>query len=264
MPGSPLAGTVSAGFGADRVAGMVVAVHLAVGGDRGCVLFPAVPRGRIGGHRPKRGDCPGGRGAGGVLAQAAGAVVHHGGDLGQVGLPLRVGQAGDAAGPRALGLRQQLFDARPDPGVQDGGDVAGSGQVPGGDGGADDLGRVQTGQLGGAQAPVQPPGLGGQVLLVASWQGGQHHVAVAVIVGGAGLVGPDRVQDAQVVGVGQVPLPDHRRGQLGAVPGQDVGEHGDRLAPAIQAVLATNASADTLQRVRPGLGDYCVYFDCCG
>ncbi len=76
-----------------------------------------------------------GRGLGGVLAQPPGAVVHHGRDLGQVGLAVGVRQVGDASGPGALGLGEQRVDALADPGVQDGGDVPGSGQVPGGDGG---------------------------------------------------------------------------------------------------------------------------------
>jgi len=80
-----------------------------------------------------------------VLAQAPDTVVHHGGDLGQVAVLLRVGQVWDAAGPRVLGLGQQRVDGRADPRVQDGGDVPGSGQVPGGDGGADDVGGVQAG-----------------------------------------------------------------------------------------------------------------------
>jgi hypothetical protein len=63
--------------------------------------------------------------------------------FGQVAAPLRVGQARDAAGPRVLGLGQKRVDVRADPRVQDGGDVPGSGQVPGGDSGLDDLGGVQ-------------------------------------------------------------------------------------------------------------------------
>ena len=69
------------------------------------------------------------------------------------------------------------------------------------------------------------------VLPVAGRERGHDQVAVAVVAGGAGFGGPDRVQDGQVVGVGQVALPDRGRGQLGAVAAQDVGEHGDRLAP---------------------------------
>jgi hypothetical protein len=74
-----------------------------------------------------------------------GAVVHQCGDPGQVGVPGRVGQRGHPSGPGALRLREQRVDARPDAGVEDGGDVAGSGQVSGSDGGADDLGGVEAG-----------------------------------------------------------------------------------------------------------------------
>ena len=66
-------------------------------------------------------------------------------------------------------------------------------------------------------------------LPVAGRERGQDQVAVAVVAGGCGFGGPDRVQDGQVVGVGQVALPDRGGGQLGAVAAQDVGEHGDRL-----------------------------------
>jgi len=59
------------------------------------------------------------------LAEAAGAVVDHGGDLGQVGVALGVGQLRDAAGPGVLRLGEQ----RADPGVQDSGDVPGPSQV---------------------------------------------------------------------------------------------------------------------------------------
>ena len=58
---------------------------------------------------------------------------------------------------------------------------------------------------------------------------GRDELAVAVVAGGLGFGGPDRVQDGEVVGAGQVTLPDHGGGQLGAVAAQDVREHGDRL-----------------------------------
>ena len=59
---------------------------------------------------------------------------------------------------------------------------------------------------------------------------GHDELAVVVVAGVAGFGGPDRVQDGEVVGVGQVAAPDLRGRQFGAVAAQDVGEHGDRLA----------------------------------
>ena len=141
VPGRSLLRCLVGGFGSDRVVGMVVAVGLAVGGDRGGLGFPVAAGGRVGGNRPERGDRPGGTGLGGVLAEAPFAVVHHGGDLGQVGLAVWIGQVGDAAGPGTLRLGQQRVDALADPGVDDTGDVPGTGQVLRGDGGAGDLGR---------------------------------------------------------------------------------------------------------------------------
>ena len=95
----------------------------------------------------------------GELAQAPRTFIHHRGDLSQVGPPVRLGQLGDPSGPGALRLAEQRVDARADPGADDCGDVAGSGQVPGCDGRADDLGGVQAGQFGGVQGAEQPPGL---------------------------------------------------------------------------------------------------------
>jgi hypothetical protein len=43
-----------------------------------------------------------------------------------------------------------------DAGVEDGGDVAGAGQIPFGDRVSQGLGGVQAGQLGGAQGAPQP------------------------------------------------------------------------------------------------------------
>ena len=66
-------------------------------------------------------------------------------------------------------MGEQWVGARPDPGVQDGGDVPGAGQVPGGDRGADDLGWVQAGEFGGVQGAEQPSGLVGEL---PRWPGG--------------------------------------------------------------------------------------------
>ena len=214
---------------------MVVAVHFPVCGDAGGFLFPAPAGSGVGGYRTKSADCPGGAGQGGVPTEPPGAVVHHDGDLGQVDVAVRVGQLGDPPGPGALGLGEQRVDARADPGVQDGGDVAGSGQVPGGDGGADDVGGVQAGQFGGVQRTEQPPGPVGELAAVPGRQRGHHELAVAVVAGGLGFGGPDRVQDGEVVGVGQVAAPGLGGRQFGAVAAQDVGEHGDRLERIVSA-----------------------------
>ena len=80
-----------------------------------------------------------------MLTEALGAVVHEGGDLGEVGVAVGVGQVGYPFGPWSLRLGEQRVDALPDPCVEDGGDVPGSAQVPGGNGPADNLGGVQAG-----------------------------------------------------------------------------------------------------------------------
>jgi hypothetical protein len=232
VPGGPLVGCLPGGRGADRVIGMVVAVHLPVRGDRGGLVFPVPTGGGACGNRAEGAGRPGRCGLGGVLAQAPGAVVHHRRDLGQVRAPVLVGKPGYSFGPGALGLREQRVDARADPGVQDGSNVAGSGQVAGGDGGVDDLGGVQACEFGGVQGAVQPAGLVRERLAVAGRKRGRDELAVPVVVGGLGFGGPDGVQGSEVVGVGQVVLPDHGGGLFGAVAAEDVGEHGDRLALA--------------------------------
>jgi len=59
---------------------------------------------------------------------------------------------------------------------------------------------------------------------------GRDELAVAVVAGGLGFDGPDRVEDGQVVGVGQVAAPGLGSGEFGAVAAENVGQHGDRLA----------------------------------
>ena len=210
--------------------------------------------GWVGGYRAERGDGPGGRGLGGVLAEPAGAVVHQGRDAGEVGLPGGVGQLGDAAGPGALRLGEQRVDALADAGVEDGGDVAGSGQVAGGDGGADDLGGVQAGEFGGVQGAVQPAGPVGELAAVPGRQRGRDELAVAVVAGVAGFGGPDRVQDGEVVGVGQVAAPGLGGRQFGAVAAQDVGQHGDRLARLRLRRDPARAGRPGIPGVRAGCG----------
>jgi hypothetical protein len=143
VPGGSLVWHAAAGFGSDRVAGVLIAVHLTVGSDLGGLALPAAAGGRICRDRAESGDRPGRCGVGGVLAQALSAVIHHDRDLGRVGAAVRGGQVREPSDPGALPLGQQRVDTLADPGVQDGGDVPGSGQVPAGDGGADDFGGVQ-------------------------------------------------------------------------------------------------------------------------
>jgi hypothetical protein len=76
----------------------------------------------------------------------------------------------------------------------------------------------------------------GKLTTVVRRQGGQDQIPVAVVGGGAGLGGPDRVQDGEVIGVGQVLLPDLGRGQRSAVAPQHVGEDADVLSRVL-AVL---------------------------
>jgi hypothetical protein len=68
---------------------------------------------------------------GGMLAEALLAAVHHGGDLGQVRLPLWVGEFGDAARPGTLGLGERLAtlslrERQSDPGLAVGRSFRGS------------------------------------------------------------------------------------------------------------------------------------------
>jgi len=140
---------------------------------------------------------------GGVLADPVLAGIHQRGDLGEVGVTFGVGDRGDLRGPRPGRERDRGAEPVADPGVQDGGQVAGSGQVPFADRVGEDLGGVQAGQFGGAQGPEQPSGLVTGLAVVAVWQGGREQVAVALLAGRGGLGGPDRVQHGQVVGVGE-------------------------------------------------------------
>jgi hypothetical protein len=166
---------------------------------------------------------------GGELAEALLAAVHDGGDLGQVGLPSGVGEFGDTACPGALRLGEQRTGTLADPGIDHRGDVPRAGQVPGGDRRPGDLGWVQAGQLRRAQRPVQPPGLMRQFLPVLIGERGHDQVLVAGVVGLPGFGSPDRAQDGEVVGAGQVAGPGLGRRELGAVAAEDVGEHRDRL-----------------------------------
>ena len=162
---------------------------------------------------------------GGVFADPVFARVHQGGDLGEVRAAAGVGDGGELGGPRACRGRDDGADAVPEPGVDDAGHVTGSGQVPFADRGGQDFAGVQASQLRGAQSPPQPSRLVVRPSLVFGWQVGQEQVAVALLAGRGDLAGPDRVQDRQVIGIGQGLLPGLGRGQLLAVSLQHPGQH---------------------------------------
>ena len=61
-------------------------------------------------------------------------------------------------------------------------------------------------------------------------QGGLEQVLVTAVAGGGGLGGPDRVQDREVVGVGQGLVSGLDGRQLLAVVIQHCGEHAERVA----------------------------------
>ena len=96
---------------------------------------------------------------GGVLADPLLAGVHHRGELGGEPLAFRVGEDRDLLGPWPGRERDEGAVPVADPGVDDGGDVAGVGRAPLADRSEDDLAGVQACELGGAQGPPQPPGL---------------------------------------------------------------------------------------------------------
>jgi hypothetical protein len=137
-----------------------------------------------------------------VLADPVLAHVHQRGDLRQVGAAFGVGEGGDLGGPRAYRERDGRAEAVPEAGVDDGDQVAGSGQVPFGDRGGQDLGGIQAGQFGGAQGPPQPFRLVAGFPAVAGRQAGRQRVFVPLLAGGRGFGGPDGVQDREVVGGG--------------------------------------------------------------
>jgi hypothetical protein len=164
-----------------------------------------------------------------VLADPVRAGVHQRGDLGDVRSAPGVGEGGDPLRPRPRRKRDHDAEPVPDAGVEDGGDVAGSGQVPFGDRVGEDTAGVQAGQFGAAQGPPQPPGLVAGRPPVAGRQGVHQPVAVDLIPGRGGFGGPDRVQDGQVVGVGQGLVAGLVGGVLLAVAVQHAGQHGDRV-----------------------------------
>jgi hypothetical protein len=167
---------------------------------------------------------------GGVLADPVLAGVHQRGDLGGVGLACRVGDGGDARGPRACGERDHRAEAGAQAGVEDGGDVAGAGQVPFGDRVGENLGGVQAGEFGGVQGAPQPFRLLAGLPVVAGRQRVHQQLLVVLVAGGGDLGGPDRVQDGQVVGVGEGLVPYLGGGVLLAVAVQHASKDGERLS----------------------------------
>jgi hypothetical protein len=88
-----------------------------------------------------------------VLAEAFLAGVHQLGDLGDVGAAFGIGDSGDARGPRSGQERDEGAGPVPDAGVDDGQDVAGTGEVSFADRVGEDLRGVQAGEFGAVQGP---------------------------------------------------------------------------------------------------------------
>ena len=135
---------------------------------------------------------------------------------------------GNLPRPRARRERDGRAEAVAQAGIDDGGQVAGSGQVPFGDRGRQYPGDVQSGQFGGSQGPPQPPCLVAQRTAVTGRQAGCDQSCSAAR-GQAWSRRPDRVQDREVIGAGHA-LPVLGGRQELAVPFQDGGQHGQRLA----------------------------------
>ena len=230
IPGRPPVRGGRGGLGPDRVGRVVVAGQFPVRADRGRAPLPLQPVHRMPGHRPERAGRPGQGVLGGVLADPVLAGVHQRRDLGDVGAAFGVGDGGDLGGPRPGWQRDEGAEAVAEAGVDDGRDVAGSGQVPFGDGLGQDAGGVQAGQFGGAQGAPQPPGLVAGFGAVPGRQGVHEQVAVVLLAGRGGLGGPDRVQDGEVVGVGEGLVAGLGGRVLLAVMVQDGGEHAQRRA----------------------------------
>ena len=220
-----MSGARRGGLGADRVGGVAVAGQFPVGADGAGPVLPVQPVQRVIWHRAEGVDRPWRGVLRGVLADPVLARVHHRGDLGGVGAAFGVGDGGQLGRPRSRRGRDEGADPLPEPGVDDAGQVAGSGQVPFGDRGGQDLGGVQAGQLGGAQGPPQPLGLVAGLSPVLGRQVGQEQVPVILFAGRGGLGGPDRVQDGQVIGIGQGMVPGLGRGGLLAVSFEHAGQH---------------------------------------
>ena len=110
VPGGAFLRAVPGWLGADRLGWMVVAVQLPVGADVGGPMLPFEPVQRVIGYRAESADRPVRRVLSCVLPDPFLAGVHRGGQLGEEPLPLRVGDCGHALGPGPLRLRHQRVD----------------------------------------------------------------------------------------------------------------------------------------------------------
>jgi hypothetical protein len=89
--------------------------------------------------------------AGGVLADPVLTGVHQRRDLGNVSLAAGIREGGDLRGPRPAWQGDRRTEAVAQAGIDDGRDVAGSGQVPFCDRFGQDAGGVQASQFCAAQ-----------------------------------------------------------------------------------------------------------------
>jgi hypothetical protein len=112
---------------------VVVAGKFAPGADGGGAFLPVQPGARISGNRAEGGQGPGLGVRGGVFATAVLTGVHQRGDLGDVGAATGIGDRGYPGGPRSGWPGDERARPAAEAGVEDGGDVAGSGQVSFGD-----------------------------------------------------------------------------------------------------------------------------------
>ena len=92
---------------------------------------------------------------------------------------------------------------------------------------------IQACEFGGAQGPPQPIRLVAGFPAVAGRQGVHEQVAVPVVPGRDGLGGPDRVQDGQVVHIGEGLMADLGGGVLLAVASEHAGQA--RSAPPLMS-----------------------------
>jgi len=93
-----------------------------------------------------------------------------------------------------------------------------------------EIGRLLAGQLGGAQGSPQPLRLVAGFSAVTGRQGVHKQVVVVLVAGGGGLGSLDRVQDGQVVDVGQGLAAGLGGGLLLTVAVQHAGQHGQYLS----------------------------------